>query len=53
MGVLDEVGKEQLIDVLHQEVDLNTFLVSHDFSHPLITKLQVIKEDKISRIEYG
>lgn len=53
MGVLDDEGKEKLIDILNSETELNTFLVSHEFSHPLIPKINIIKEDKISRVEYG
>ena len=52
MGVLDEGGKEMLIEVLHAEKDLNTLLVSHEYSHPLIPKITIIKDNKISRIEY-
>ena len=51
MGVLDEVGKESLIDILRKEKDLNTLLVSHEWSHPLIPKINIIKKNKISRIE--
>lgn len=51
MGVLDEGGKEMLIEVLHKETDINTLLVSHEYSHPLIPKVVVLKENKISRIE--
>ena len=51
MGVLDEEGKEKLIDILNAETELNTFLVSHDFSHPLIPTINIVKENKISRIE--
>jgi len=51
MGILDEEGKDKLIEILNKESDLNTFLVSHEFSHPLIPKINVIKENKISRIE--
>jgi exonuclease SbcC len=51
MGVLDEHGKEKLIEVLMNETDLNTLLVSHEFSHPLIPMINIIKEDNISRIE--
>jgi len=53
MGVLDEEGKEKLIEVLLKEKDLNTFLVSHEYSHPLIPKINIIKENKISRIDNG
>lgn len=48
---LDAEGKEKLIEVLLAEGNLNTFLVSHGFSHPLLEKLQVVKEKNISRIE--
>lgn len=50
MGVLDEEGKEKLIEVLLNEKDLNTFIVSHEWEHPLITKIRVVKENNISRI---
>lgn len=53
MGVLDDEGKEKLIDILNSETELNTFLVSHEFEHPLIPKINIIKENKISRIENG
>mgnify|MGYP001813323896 FL=1 len=50
-GVLDEEGKEKLIEILMKEEELNTFLVSHEYDHPLIPKLNIVKENKISRIE--
>jgi DNA repair exonuclease SbcCD ATPase subunit len=49
-GVLDEEGKDKLIEVLQEEEDLNVFLISHDFTHPLIDKINIIKENNISRI---
>jgi len=52
IGVLDDEGREKLIEVLLKEHDLNTFLVSHNWSHPLLTKINVIKEKKISRLEW-
>lgn len=48
---LDAEGKEKLIEVLIKEDSLNTFLISHGFSHPLLEKLHVVKEHNISRIE--
>ena len=48
---LDIDGKEKLIEVLLNEVDLNTFLISHGYTHPLLEKLNVVKENNISRIE--
>jgi len=50
-GVLDTAGKEKLIETLLQEEALNVFLISHDFDHPLVHKINIIKENKISRIE--
>lgn len=48
---LDVHGKEKLIEVLLEETHLNTILVSHAFTHPLLEKVQVVKENNISRIE--
>jgi DNA repair exonuclease SbcCD ATPase subunit len=50
---LDAEGKEKLIEVLLKEESLNTFLISHGFSHPLLEKLQVAKQRNISRIDNG
>ena len=49
-GTLDEPGKEKLIETLRQEQHLNVFLISHDFTHPLIEKVELKKENKITRI---
>lgn len=48
---LDAYGKEKLIEVLLKEDSLNTILVAHDFEHPLLEKIQVVKENNISRLE--
>jgi DNA repair exonuclease SbcCD ATPase subunit len=48
---LDAEGKEKLIEVLLKEENLNTFLISHGFSHPLLEKLQVVKQRNVSRID--
>jgi DNA repair exonuclease SbcCD ATPase subunit len=53
IDVLDTFGKEKLIEVLLKEEWLNTFLISHGYSHPLIKKLTAVKEDGISRLEDG
>ncbi len=50
-GVLDDEGKEKLIEVLQLETNLNVFLISHDFTHPLIDKISIVKEDNISSIQ--
>jgi DNA repair exonuclease SbcCD ATPase subunit len=51
INVLDEQGREKLIEVLLEEEDLNTYIVSHGWTHPLLEKIEVIKEDNISRLE--
>lgn len=48
---LDVDGKEKLIEVLLGEESLNTVLVSHGFSHPLLEKIHVVKHNNISCIE--
>jgi ABC-type molybdenum transport system ATPase subunit/photorepair protein PhrA len=48
---LDVDGKEKLIEVLLKEESLNTVLVSHGFSHPLLEKVHVVKRNNISKIE--
>src|SRR5210317_147936 len=50
-GVLDDEGKDKLIEVLQSENDLNVFLISHDFTHPLIDKISIVKNDNISSIQ--
>lgn len=50
-GVLDTDGKEKLIEVLQEEENLNVFLISHDFTHPLIDKISIIKQNNISCIQ--
>lgn len=49
-GVLDDAGKEKLFEILNDESDLNVFLISHDYSHPLIPKIEIEKENNISKI---
>jgi len=48
---LDLDGKEKLVEVLLAEENLNTVLVSHGFSHPLLEKINVVKRQNISKIE--
>jgi len=48
---LDVDGKEKLVEVLLTEEYLNTFIVSHGFTHPLLEKINVIKKNNISQIE--
>jgi energy-coupling factor transporter ATP-binding protein EcfA2 len=48
---LDDYGKEKLVEMLLEEKNTNTIIVSHDYEHPLVDKLNVIKEKNISRLE--
>jgi len=50
IAVLDDVGREKLIEVLINE-DLNTYIVSHEWTHPLLDKIEVVKKENISRLE--
>ena len=50
IAVLDEQGREKLVEILLGE-DLNTYIVSHGWTHPLLAKIEVIKENNISRLE--
>ena len=50
-GVLDSDGKDKLVEVLQREENLNVFLISHDFTHPLIDKISINKIDNISSIQ--
>jgi DNA repair exonuclease SbcCD ATPase subunit len=49
MNVLDELGREKLVEVLLNE-ELNTYIVSHQWSHPLLNKIEVQKTRGISGI---
>lgn len=48
---LDIEGKEKLVEVLLNESCLNTIIMSHSFSHPLIDKVNIHKNNNISSIE--
>ena len=51
ISVLDEQGKEKLVEILLEEKSLNSYLVSHQWQHPLLSKVEVVKENNISRLE--
>jgi DNA repair exonuclease SbcCD ATPase subunit len=51
MAVLDDAGKEGLIEVLQREKQLNVFLISHEYTHPLIDKVSIIKNNNVSCIQ--
>jgi DNA repair exonuclease SbcCD ATPase subunit len=50
---LDADGKERLIEILLNEPELNTVLISHSFTHPLIDRISIVKERNMSRIDRG
>ena len=51
-GSLDAEGKEKFTEILLNE-NLNTFFVSHEWTHPLVPQIHIVKEHHISRIENG
>ena len=50
VSVLDDLGREKLVEVLTQEENLNTYVVSHGWTHPLLDKIEIVKEENISRL---
>jgi len=50
---LDEQGKEKVVEVLLGEDNLNTFMVSHGWTHPLLSKIEVIKKNNMSYLYDG
>ena len=51
INVLDETGREKLVEVLLEE-DLNTYVVSHGWTHPLLNKVEVVKSGNVSKLEH-
>jgi len=50
INVLDEIGREKLVEVLLSE-PMNTYIVSHGWTHPLLEKIEIVKDNNISRLE--
>lgn len=50
MSVLDEQSKDTLIEILLEENNLNTIVVSHGYNHPLAGIINVVKTNKISEL---
>ena len=50
VSVLDDLGREKLVEVLTEEENLNTYVVSHGWTHPLLEKIEIGKEENISRL---
>ena len=51
INVLDDTGREKLVEVLTNEKDLNTYIVSHGWTHPLLAKIEVTKQENVSKLE--
>ena len=51
INVLDETGREKLVEVLLGEENLNTYVVSHGCTHPLLEKIEVVKRENVSALE--
>lgn len=51
INVLDETGREKLVEVLLQE-NLNTYVVSHGWTHPLLEKIDIVKHENVSVLEH-
>ena len=51
INVLDETGREKLVEVLLQE-NLNTYVVSHGWTHPLLEKIDIVKNENVSALEH-
>ena len=51
INVLDENGREKLVEVLLGEEGLNTYVVSHGWTHPLLEKVEVVKAGNVSKLE--
>ena len=50
INVLDDTGREKIVEVLLKE-NLNTYIVSHGWTHPLLDKVEVIKSGNVSKLE--
>ena len=51
INVLDDTGREKLVEVLLCEEGLNTYVVSHGWTHPLLEKVEVVKAGNVSKLE--
>ena len=50
-NVLDDPGREKLVEVLLAEENLNTYIVSHGWTHPLLEKIEIVRKNNISCLE--
>ncbi len=52
INVLDDTGREKMVELLIKEDELNTYVVSHGRTHPLLDKIEVIKDGSVSKLEW-
>lgn len=45
ISTLDSEGKERLVEILLEEEGVNTVIVSHEYQHPLVPTIQVLKKN--------
>ncbi|CAM0081145.1 SbcC-like subunit of palindrome specific endonucl ease [Vibrio phage D51] len=53
VSFLDAHSKDRLVDLLLKEDDLNTYIVSHGYNHPLTVTMDITAEDGVSTIRVG
>ena len=52
INVLDDAGREKMVELLTKEDELNTYVVSHGWNHPLLDKIEVVKDGNVSKLEW-
>ena len=52
INVLDDAGREKMVELLTKEDELNTYVVSHGWTHPLLDKIEVVKNGNVSKLEW-
>ena len=53
ISVLDQESSDTLVEILLEEHDLNTFIVSHNYVHPLTKVKRIVKQGTESKIIDG
>ena len=41
-----------MVEILTKEDELNTYVVSHGWTHPLLDKIEVVKDGNVSKLEW-
>lgn len=53
VSVLDQEAMDLLVEIMLEETHLNTFIVSHGYTHPLTHSIRLEKQDGISKVING